>query len=186
MRYQVHAALLFILAAGPAGAVIPAVHGKLPPLISTTARDAECGAAELRLARFIRALQLDHRVDAAQFFSIRVSPEERQQFVEGQWPGRAIGRNNDVSAVLFQKDLQIRTRNRFTDALRMEVAPRKLPKRTEKRPVGWLPVMMRREHGEWFLDLHPLKADVPLHITHMGKGKKRAAAPVKPEKPAPK
>lgn len=178
----------------PVPGYVPLPAGPRKPVISTTAQDPEGDAAETRLSNFITRLQTNRREDAARFFSEKVTPEERQAFLEGHWPSRMVGNGHDPSVILFQPDLQIRTRNRYPDALRLDVTQRKKlakPKKGGGLGLTYMPVKMRRENGDWMVELHPYRQDVPVRVSSPGKEyrerlKKAKAESPKADKAAPK
>ena len=177
----------------PVPGYVPMPAGPRRPVISTTAQDPEGDAAETRLSNFITRLQTNRRDDAARFFSEKVTPQERQAFMEGRWPSRMVGNGHDPSVILFQPDLQIRTRNRYPDALRLDVTQRKKQAKPKKGGLGltYMPVKMRRENGNWMVELHPYREDVPVRVSSPGKEyrerlKKAKAESPKADKAAPK
>jgi len=149
----------------PAGKVV--VPPGAPPVISIAHSDLVYRAPERRLARFITALQTGKRRRAVAMFSSRIPAPDRQAFLQGEWLKRNPGHPEDFTQILFMKDLQIRPRGVIKgETLRLEVVPRDIPYYAEKvvkdrphakpRPlIGNLVVPMRREHGEWFVELRP-------------------------------
>jgi hypothetical protein len=138
----------------PKKVVIPPGAG---PVISTTAMDREGRAAETRLAQFIRALQQGRRLRAVQFLSSRVTPQERQALVQKRWLRKDTTRKDDITQVLFQQDLQIRTREIYQDGRKLYVVPRTIPWPPKKtnRAIGYLGITMRLERGKWWVEMHP-------------------------------
>lgn len=139
-----------------------------PPSIYISGTTSETRSAEGRLARFITAMQTGHRKKASELFSSRVTPQERQAFIEKRWLRYDPVRKQDFNQVLYFKDLQIRMDGVQNGMYRMYVGSRRVPFRvlaTQKGlvrfgkktdpPVGWLWVPMRKEGGKWWVELHP-------------------------------
>lgn len=106
---------------------------------------------------------MGNREKAVRLFSSKVTAEERRTFLEKKWLRGDASLEGNFAQMLFQKDLEIRAREKIKgDVLRCSVSPRKiahLPRmRTKgKGLVGYMEVPMRREHGEWLVELHPGK-----------------------------
>ena len=131
-----------------------------PGVISTTAQDEEGMRAEKRLASFIRALQAGRRERAVRLLSSRVTPQERQGLLQKRWLRANPADRKDFFQILYGSDIQIRTLAIFRDTRRLSVTPRVIPfmpKKKSKRPTAYLEVRMRKEQGEWWVDLHPRK-----------------------------
>jgi hypothetical protein len=155
-----------VVIAAPARAVPRVPRARVPskivlppgsaPAISTTSRVPEYAAAEGRLAQFITALHVGRRARAVSLLSSRVTAAERQALLEKRWLRQDPRSTRDFAQVLFAPDLQIRSRAKIKDdMLRLSVSPRLL--RRKRFGQGYLEVPMRREHGEWFVELHPEK-----------------------------
>jgi hypothetical protein len=129
-----------------------------PTPITVSARDAEGLRAESRLAQFIRYLQEGRRLKAVQLMSSRVPPQARQALVTKKWlPTRPTSRA-DFGQVFFWKDLHIRTWSIRRATRQLVVAPRRIrfdPGNRKKPPTGWLEVTMRKERGEWWVEILP-------------------------------
>jgi hypothetical protein len=150
--------------AGPRRAPAPAKKRaggdvRLPPnaapVITTTSTVPAYQRAEVQLARFIRALQRGQRARAAHLLSRRVSARERRALVENRWLRREGNHRNDFGRLLYLPDIRIRTRAIYRDALKLAVAPRILGQKKKPGVTGYLEVTMRRERGEWRVELHP-------------------------------
>jgi len=116
--------------------------------------------AEKRLASFIRALQAGRRERAVRLLSSRVNEQERQGLLQKRWLRANPADRRDFFQILFSNDVQIRTLAIYRDTRRLTVSPRVipfLPKKKTKRPAAYLEVRMRKEDGEWWVDLHPSK-----------------------------
>lgn len=146
----------------------PKLPPNAPPSIYISGTTQETRSAEGRLARFITAMQTGYRKKASELFSSRVTPQERQAFIEKKWLRYSPVRNQDFNQVLYFKDLQIRYDGTQNGLFRMYVGSRRVPFRvmaTKKgivrfgkktdAPVGWLWVPMRKEDGKWWVELHP-------------------------------
>jgi len=140
------------------------------PVISVTSPVSPYREAEARLALFVSALQRNRRERAAGFFSSRVPARDRQAFQSGRWLRRSGSTAADLNRVLFHPDLQIRTTNkRYQNLLMVAVTPREIPDagltqaaknqkqrraaRRRKSVAGYLEVPMRRERGDWWVEL---------------------------------
>ncbi len=142
--------------ARPGTARVPA---NAPPVISITHRDPAYRRPELRLASFITALQTGNRQRAVRLFSVRVGPTARRDFLAGRWLRRDTARRTDFSQILFMRDIQIRPRTKIAgDRLVLQIVPRDIPwdkKNKRHLLLGSLDVPMRRESGDWFVELQP-------------------------------
>jgi hypothetical protein len=159
MTKTVVAALLLSLGASTALGAKPARRASSAPsapLISVTSPVPEDRAAETRLMLFIKALQLDQRQKAARMLSRRVSAAERAALIRKRWlrrqPAARPGPRSEFAQVLFIPDLQIRTERLFRDARTLVVLPRT---KRKKGLTGAIRVTMRKESGEWRVELHP-------------------------------
>lgn len=149
------AALCLSAGAAPRRAARPGAAARpTRPLISTTSPDTEFRSVEARLARFIDLLQRDRRSDAARLLSRRVTPAEREALLRRQWLRRDSRDPRDFKRLLFFPDLQIRTQRFAQNAVDLIVVPRPGSK---KPPSAYLVVRMRREAGNWRVELHPDK-----------------------------
>jgi hypothetical protein len=125
--------------------------------VTTSAHDLESLRVEGRLAQFVRALQAGRREKAAALLSSRVGPEARRALIEKRWLPAKPG-SGEFGAVLFWRDLHIRTMHVQGDVRRLVVGPRKIafaPGNKKRAPIGVLEVPMRRERGQWWVDLLP-------------------------------
>jgi hypothetical protein len=125
----------------------------LPPLISITSPRPEYRAAETRLGEFIRAIQMGRRKRATELLSSRVTAEERQALIEKRWLRKDPRNRKDFTQVLFLPDLKIGTQLLKGETLELYVIPR--PKVKKRAGGGYLKVRMRRENGQWLVDMHP-------------------------------
>jgi predicted nucleic acid-binding Zn ribbon protein len=121
-----------------------------------TSRVPEFQRAETRLARFIKALQEGDRVRAASLLSSRVPARDRAALLSGSWlrrrPGATLRR--DFEQVLFTADLQIRTSAKmYRNQVHLSVMPRTLAIHEKPKQLGFLDVPMRKERGQWWVDL---------------------------------
>ncbi|MFN3648460.1 MAG: hypothetical protein ACK47B_02675 [Armatimonadota bacterium] len=135
------------------------------PVITTTSPVPEYREAEIKLARFINALQLDRRERAVSLLSSQVPDSARQALLERRWLNPAAGKAQ-FERILFVKDLQIRPRGQIEgDTLKLYVIPRRIPfnygikdpKKRSKDLIGYLEIPMRREAGEWRVELLPTR-----------------------------
>lgn len=161
MRQSMWIGALLIATAKTAVGAAPAAYAPRPPVITTSAELPEMQNAQIRLSSFIRALQVGKRARAASFLSSRVSPAERQGLIEKSWLRYEPKNRGNVLQVLYWPDLQIHTQKVYPDAVDLAVVSRSIPfklKTKEKRaarPSGIVKVRMRKEQGEWRVELHP-------------------------------
>jgi hypothetical protein len=140
--------------AAPAGYTPPR-----PPVITLSAELPEMQNAQKRLSSFIRALQVGQRARAASLLSSRVSASERQGLIQKAWLRYDPKDRRNVSQVLYWPDLQIHTQRVFRDTVELAVVSRSIPfklkNKKRERPSGIVNVRMRKEHGEWRVEMHP-------------------------------
>ena len=129
--------------------------GRPPQVISVTTTHPTYRGAEVRLSQFIRAIYKGERAKAASFLSRRVSQRERQALVEKRWLRENPGARRDFTQILFQPDLQIRTREIYRNGADCYVIPRKAAPKRSRRRDGYLKVRMRLENDEWRVEMHP-------------------------------
>jgi len=150
------------LASGPACAQAkkparPVVPPAAAYTVTTSAQDMESLRAEGRLAQFVRALQSGRREKAASLLSSRLGPQERRALIEKRWlPANPQGK--EFGAILYWRDLQIRTMHINGGVRRLVVAPRQIafaPGNKKRPPTGVVEVPMRLERGQWWVDLKP-------------------------------
>jgi hypothetical protein len=148
--------------AGGAAAQRPAVRSyaiPLPPTITTSTEVPDLLAAQTKLSRFITALQTGRRVRAASMLSARVTEAERQGLINKVWLRYDPKDRTNVRQVLYWRDLQIHTQRVMRDAVDLAVVSRSiaLKPKVNGKPSGILEVRMRKEQGEWRVDLHPVR-----------------------------
>jgi hypothetical protein len=150
------------VATGAAVGAAPAAYAPpRPPVITLSAELPEMQQAQIRLSSFIRALQVGQRARAASFLSNRVSAAERDGLIKKSWLRFEPKDRGNVLQVLYWPDLQIHTQKVYPEAVDLAVVSRSIPfklKTKEKRaarPSGIVKVRMRKEQGEWRVELHP-------------------------------
>lgn len=130
-----------------------------PPVITFSAELPEMQDAQKRLSSFIRALQVGQRARAASFLSSRVSEAERQGLIQKAWLRYDPKDRRSVSQVLYWPDLQIHTQRVYPEAVDLAVVSRAIPfllkNKKAARPSGVVKVRMRKEQGEWRVEMHP-------------------------------
>jgi hypothetical protein len=128
-----------------------------PPVITLTATVKEVYEAQKRLASFITALQRGHRLKAASYMSSRVSQAERDAMVRKEWLRYDPTDRQNLMQVLYWRDLQIHTQRLFKEGVDLAVVSRTIALKPKKggAPSGVLEVRMRKEDGEWRVELHP-------------------------------
>lgn len=141
--------------AAPAGYTPPR-----PPVITLSAELPEMQNAQKRLSSFIRALQVGQRARAASLLSSRSSAAERQGLIQKTWLRYDPKDRRNISQVLYWPDLQIHTQRVYSpDAVELAVVSRSIPfklkNKKHERPSGIVNVRMRREQGEWRVEMHP-------------------------------
>jgi len=152
-------AILCATTAAAATAAPSAYVPPRPPVITLSAQLPEMENAQKRLSSFIRALQVGQRARAASFLSSRVSQSERQGLIQKSWLRYDPKDRGNVIQVLYWPDLQIHTQRVYPDSVDMAVVSRAIPftlkKKKTARPSGIVKVRMRKEQGEWRVELHP-------------------------------
>lgn len=150
--------LLWLTAAGAMAVAKPYVP-PLPPVITTTAEVAEYQGAQTTLSRFITALQQGRRARAASFMSSRVTQAEREALIQKKWLTYDPKDRGNVMQVLYWRDLQIHTQRVYKDAAVLAVVSRTIALKPKPKgaPSGLLKVRMRKEGGDWRVELHPPK-----------------------------
>lgn len=142
------------VSAAPAAAYKPR-----PPMITLSAELPEMEAAQKRLSRFIWALQVGQRVKATSFLSSRVTEAERQGLIQKTWLRSDPKDSKNLLQVLYWPDLQIHTQRVYPEAVDLAVVSRSIPfmpkNKKTARPSGILKVRMRKEAGEWCVEMHP-------------------------------
>ncbi|MGV3719850.1 MAG: hypothetical protein ACO1SX_02980 [Actinomycetota bacterium] len=150
---------LLSLAAASARALAKPYVPPPQPTISTTSEVAEYAAAQTVLSRFIIALQTGRRARAASFLSSRVSQAEREGLIQKKWLKYNPKDRNSLTQVLDWRDLQIHTQRVFKDGAEMAVVSRTIALKPKPKgaPSGVFKVRMRKEGGDWRVELHPPK-----------------------------
>jgi hypothetical protein len=115
--------------------------------------------AQTRLSLFITRLQKGQRAKAASLLSSRVTEAERQGLINKRWLRYDPKDRSSVRQILYWRDLQIHTQRIMRDALDLAVVSRTiaLKAKPKGRPSGILQVRMRKEQGDWWVDLHPVR-----------------------------
>jgi hypothetical protein len=133
-----------------------------PPVITTTAESAEYHAAQTTLSRFITALQQGRRAKAASFMSSRVTPAERDAMVQKKWLRYDPKDRKSVVQILYWRDLQIHTQRIYKEGADMAVVSRTIALKPKPKgaPSGVLKVRMRKEGGDWRVELRAPKSVV--------------------------
>lgn len=132
-----------------------------PPVITLSAELPEMESAQKRLSSFIRALQVGQRARAASFLSSRVSEAEKQGLIQKTWLRADPKDRRNMLQVLYWPDLQIHTQRVYPEAVDLAVVSRSIPfmpkNKKTARPSGILKVRMRKEQGEWRVEMHPTR-----------------------------
>lgn len=152
-------ALCSVLPVAGSAAAAQKVYKPRAPLITVSADLPEMEAAQKRLARFIWALQVGRRAQAASYLSSQVTEAERQGLIQKTWLRADPKDHKNLLQVLYWPDLQIHTHRVYPEAVDLAVVSRSIPfmpkNKKTARPSGILKVRMRKEEGEWRVEMHP-------------------------------